>query len=124
VFAAADHEIVVELNVLEEVMPSRESYQFFGLGRNEETGQLDVLGTCFLAQRLQTDRPTSSKVIAYDRCRLSPKDVVNFVISKRRWVPTALMTLVLLLQSRGFSRHAIETEFARCGTKLSLSAWE
>ena len=124
VWKAAEDEILDELNAPDAAMPSRESYAFFGLGRNEETGQIDILGACFLSGRLQADRPPSAKVIAYDRCVLSPKDVVTFVIAKRRWIPTALMTLVLLLQARGFSRHSIENEFARCGTKLSLAAWQ
>jgi nucleoside phosphorylase len=102
-------------------LPYREDYYFFGIGMNEPTGQLDVLGTCESNTPPNPDRPISSdKVRAYDRCILEPFEIARFLETKAYWVPTAVLTLILTLQAHGFEKQTIENAFSKLEGKLFL----
>lgn len=117
---ASAAEIEQELNIKEWDLQNREHYQFFGVGRNEPTGQLDILGVCQLANEPHPGRAKKPRVLCYDRCLLTPESVANFVLEKKYWVPTALLTLVLVLQAEKFETSRIEAAFARCAGKVKL----
>ena len=115
-------EITEELNVPSWQLPNRERYHFYGLARNDLTGQLDILGTCILSQAPNPDRVPSDKVSRYGRCKLTPEDVARFVATQRRWVPTAILTLVLVLEYFGFSRAQIVEAFEEHKESIDLQS--
>ena len=87
---------------------------------NEPTGQLDILATCE-APAPAPERPKSStKIERYDRCVLDPFEIARFLESKIRWVPTAVLTLVFVLEAHGFERQTIENAFSPLENKLNL----
>jgi nucleoside phosphorylase len=97
----------------------REDYFFFGIGMNEPTGQLDILGTSEMNIPPDPDRPISSgKVKRYDRCVLEPFVIARFLESKVYWVPTAVLTLALVLEAHGFDLQTIKNAFSRLHGKL------
>jgi predicted nucleotidyltransferase len=105
---AAAAEIAEELAIAPHQLPHRDHYFFFGLGRNDPTGQIDVLGYCLATNSPDPDRPPTARVNAYDRCELNPASVARFLSRKRRWVPTAVLTLVLTLEALDYSRDEID----------------
>jgi hypothetical protein len=118
---ACASELVEELNIPRVELPNREHYFFFGIGRNDPTGQLDLLAYCespYVPNPRR--RPRSPYVKGYARCPLTPRSIAKFVASKRKWVPIAILTLILTLESFGFVRAEIESEFARIGAELDL----
>ncbi|GEM_PF-4609204 len=117
---AAASEIAEELGLPPEELPNREHYVFFGLGRNDPTGQLDLLGLCRGIYVPPTDRATTARVMAFDRCPLTPAAAAAFLEEKGRWVPTAILTLILTLEHIGFARHEIDARFGALGGKLVL----
>ena len=96
-----------------ECLPHRDHYFFFGVGRNDPTGQLDLLGYCLAVEPPEANRSPTARVQMYDRCRLEPEAVAQFVAEKRRWVPTALLTFVLTLEAFGYPKDLIDKAFAQ-----------
>jgi len=117
---ACAFEISEELNIDECDLPYRENYSFFGLARNDLTGQLDILASCELPEAPDPQRKVASRAIAYGRCLLTPESVSSFVLDKHYWVPTALLTMVLLLHAQDFPMRRIEEAFRRCVGRLKL----
>ncbi len=116
-------ELEEELGIPGSELPYRDHYYFFGLGRNDQTGQLDLLACCDAGQKfcLHPGRPLTARVRAFGRCVLTPGSVADFLASKRRWVPTALLTLILTLEVFGFSRDGIRDAFSRLSGRLNLN---
>jgi hypothetical protein len=113
-FACAN-ELVEELNIPAVELPNREHYFFFGLGRNDPTGQLDLLAYCDSPFVPNPNRAKRGKYVkGFGRCLLTPKSVATFVASKGKWVPTAILTLILTLEAVGFAKDEIEYEFEKC----------
>lgn len=112
-------ELSEELGIDKHQLPHRDHYFFFGMGRNEPTGQLDLLGVCELGWPLK-QRPLTHRVRAFDRCPLDPESAASFVIERKRWVPTAVLTLVLLLEFYGYPRARVHAAFSRLAGKLNL----
>lgn len=110
---AAASEIAEELAISAECLPHRDHYFFFGVGRNDPTGQLDLLGYCLAAEPPDVNRSPTARVQMYDRCRLEPGAVAQFVAQKRWWVPTAVLTLVLTLEAFGYPNDFIDKAFAQ-----------
>src|SRR5260370_5537573 len=73
-------EIDTELNIPTYDLPHRDHYLFFGMGRNDPTGQLDLLGLCQLTKPPDPERSLKPTVQAYDRCPLDPQSVSSFVL--------------------------------------------
>ena len=119
-FRACASEIEQELNIPQWNLQNREHYYFFGVGRNDPTGQIDILSLCYLASAPDPNREVTPRVSNYARCLLTPETVADFVLEKQYWVPTALLTLVLILEWYGFDRARIEAAFSRCEGKLIL----
>lgn len=117
---ASAAEIEQELNISESELQNREHFQYFGIGRNDHTGQLDILGVCQLARAPDPARAIKPRAKRYDRCLLTPELVAAFILEKRYWVPTALLTLILVLQQEKFERPHIEAAFAQCIGKIKL----
>jgi hypothetical protein len=109
---AAAAEIPEELAIPRHQLPHRDHYFFFGMGRNDPTGQLDVLGYCLAAHPPDPDRLPTARVRAYDRCMLNPVSVARFVSQKQRWVPTAVLTLILTLEALGYPKDKVDRAFA------------
>jgi len=120
VWRASALEIEEELNIPQWELQFREHYRYFGVGRNDLTGQVDVLGVCRLANSPDPNRKVKSRVTRYDRCLLEPEPVADFVCEQKYWVPSALLTLILLLQAEGFTSSRIEAAFARCAGNVDL----
>lgn len=110
-WVAARAELREELDLRNEVLPYREGFFFLGLGRNIPTGQVDVLGFCKSSMPIPFDREPTTGVSEYGRCLFDPRNVAEFVAAKRKWVPTALLTLILCLEAQGHSRNEIEIAF-------------
>jgi hypothetical protein len=117
---ACAYELAEELGIRSFELPHRDHYQFLGLGRNWPTGQLDLLAFCEAAIPLDTSRPRTARVRTFGRCRLNPESVAAFVLSRRCWVPTALLTLVLTLEAFGFPRGRIRRALSPLAGKLNL----
>lgn len=119
---ACASELSEELQIRTSLLPHRDNYYFFGVGRNDPTGQLDLLAYCLAKHVPDPKRAPSPLVKGYDRCVLEPEALAAFVLQKRRWVPTALLTLVLTLEACGpYTRRRIEQAFAPCVDALDLS---
>jgi hypothetical protein len=110
-WVAARAELREELNLRNEMLPYREGFFFLGIGRNTPTGQVDVLGYCRSGMPIPLNREPTKGVSEYGRCIFDPRNVARFVAAKRKWVPTALLTLILCLEALGHSREEIETAF-------------
>lgn len=124
-WAACREEIYEETGISRAALRYREDYYFFGVGMNEPTGQLDILGTCEINSPPDPKRPISSyKVKRYDRCILEPYEIARFLESKVYWVPTAVVTLVLVLEAYRFDRQTIENAFSRLHDKLYLEPYQ
>jgi nucleoside phosphorylase len=124
-WVACREEIHEEAGISRADLQYREEFYFFGIGMNEPTGQLDILGTCKLNAPPEPNRPTSSdKVMGYDRCVLEPFEIARFLEDKVYWVPTAVVTLVLVLESYGFERQSIENAFSRLQDRLYLEPYQ
>lgn len=108
---AAAGEIAEELAIAPHHLPHRDHYFFFGMGRNDPTGQLDVLGYCLATNPPDPERPPTARVNEYGRCELNPVSVARFLSEKQRWVPTAVLTLVLTLEALGCSKDDIDQAF-------------
>jgi nucleoside phosphorylase len=106
-------ELSEELNIAKEKLPHRDKYFFFGIGRNRPTGQIDLLGYCEYGERFQIKRQNSKLVSAYDRCLLTPEAISKFIVEKKHWVPTAVITLYLTLEALGYPRERIITNFSK-----------
>jgi transcriptional regulator with XRE-family HTH domain len=118
---ACASELEEELRIPLAELPYRDNYYFFGVGRNDTTGQLDILGYCLGDFVPEPARKTSPLVSRYDRCRLDPESVAQCLVEKGRWVPTALLTLVLALEARGkYPRQEIEDSLQSCVGRLNL----
>jgi nucleoside phosphorylase len=114
-------EIETELKIPSHLLPHRDQYRFFGVGMNEPTGQLDLLALCHITEaKIPLRIPDGDRVIAYDACALTPEVLASFVRSKRKWVPTALLTMVFVLQYFGFSTARIEQAFSPLAGQLDL----
>jgi predicted nucleotidyltransferase len=120
VWQAAAAELSEELGIPKHQLPHSDHYYFFGMGRNDPTGQLDILGYCMGVHPLSPNREVTKRVKAFDRCELNPKSVAAFVRQKRNWVPTALLTLILTLEAFGYSKDEIEHAFATVITDVEL----
>jgi len=124
-WVASKEEIHEEAGISRADLRYRDAFCFFGVGMNVPTGQLDILGTCKVNAPPDPDRPTiSRKVKGYDRCVLEPFEIARFLESKVYWVPTALVTLVLVLEMYGFERQAIENAFSRLHDRLFLEPYQ
>jgi hypothetical protein len=117
---AAAHELAEELGIPLVEFPYRDNYHFFGVGRNDPTGQLDLLA--YYASPFVPDptRPPTPRVSQFGRCRLDPESVASFIGSNKYWVPTAILTLILTLEAFGFTRDRIRESFAPLVGKLRL----
>jgi transcriptional regulator with XRE-family HTH domain len=110
---AAD-EIAKELGVPIRTLGFRDRFGFFGLANDQPTGHVILIGYCRGGHVPAPDRPKTAYVNDYGRCRLTPKDIVDFIIEKRKWVPAALLTSILTLEAVGrYQREQIEEEFSR-----------
>lgn len=118
---ACAYELSEELGIPTFQLPHRDHYQFFGLGRNYPTGQLDLLAFCEAVVPPDVSRPPTARVLKFGRCRLNPESVASFVRSRRKWVPTALLTVILTLEAFGYSRARIVRAFSPLAGKLYLS---
>src|SRR6266568_5657666 len=110
---AAANELQEELNIRLEYLPHRDQYDFFGVVQNGYTGQLDLLGECkgdFWTD-WTTHRP-GFKVQKIEACELTPEEIAKFVREKHWWVPTAILTVILVLEAR-YPRHDIEKAFRK-----------
>lgn len=113
-------EIQTELNIAGYDLPNRDHYYFFGLASNSWTGQLDLLALCELPKPPDPTRSLKPRVTAYDSCLLDPESIAAFALEKKRWVPTALLTLFLVLQYYGNTQGRIEAAFSRLSGKLEM----
>jgi hypothetical protein len=111
---AAAAEIAEELAIPQHQLPHRDHYLFFGMGRNDSTGQLDLLGYCLATNPPDPNRLPAARVKAYDRCELNPMSVTRFIMEKRRWVPTAILTLALTLEAFNYPKDEIDKAFRPC----------
>ena len=121
---ACASELQEELRIPRAELLHRDHYYFLGVGRNDPTGQLDLLAYYLGSYVPDTGRKPSAFVCSYDRCPFEPESVAAFVRSKRHWVPTALLTLVLALEASDhpkYSMQRIEDAFAICANALDLS---
>jgi hypothetical protein len=122
---AAD-EIAKELAIPKFELSNRDSFHFFGLANDEPTGHINLIGYCVGGYKPDPNRPKTAYVHDYARCRFTPEDVANFILAKRRWVPAALLTLILTLEAAyegkiHFTRDRIEEAFSRLAGQLDLS---
>jgi len=108
---AAGAEIAEELAIPPHQLPHRDHYLFFGMGRNDPTGQLDLLGYCLATNPPDPNRLPTARVSAYDRCELNPMSVARFIMEKQRWVPTAVLTLALTLEAFNYAKDDIDKAF-------------
>jgi predicted nucleotidyltransferase len=108
---ACAFELSEELGIEQFDLPHRDHYFFFGLGRNDPTGQLDLLGYCHSAVPLNPNRDKTARVSGFGRCRFDPVSVAAFVLAKKRWVPTAVLTIILTLEAYGFPVDSIVAAF-------------
>lgn len=113
-------ELSEELGIPSYVLPYRDNYYFFGLGRNDPTGQLDLLAYCSAASPPDPERAPTPRVTAFDRCLLDPVSVSAFLFSKRKWVPTAVLTMILTLEAYDYPREEIERAFLPLVGKLDF----
>ena len=121
---ACASELAEELRIKRTLLPNRDNFYFLGVGRNDPTGQLDLLAYCLASEVPEPRRAPSPLVKSYDRCILEPEAIAAFVRDKRRWVPTALLTLILTLEACGrgrYTRRRIEEAFAICVDALDLN---
>jgi predicted nucleotidyltransferase len=117
---AARHELAEELAIPIHRLPHRDKFRFFGVGRNDPTGQVDLLGYCEGLYMPSMGRPPAARVLEYGRCRLTPRDVAKFVLDKVHWVPTALLTAALILRHFRYPKNEIEDAFGAMHGRLSL----
>jgi hypothetical protein len=117
----AAHELAEELNIARHQLPTRDKFKFFGVGRNDPTGQLDILGYCLGAFLPAADRDRAARVLEYGRCRLTPGDVARFIGERGYWLPTALLTAILTLRHFGFAYEEIEAEFQHLKGRLIMT---
>ena len=118
---ACANELQQELKIPMAQLPHRDHYHFFGVGRNDRTGQLDLLAYCDSPEAPDPGRPTSRKVSRYDRISLSPSNVVRALAERRRWIPTAILTIALTLEALGYSKQEVEREFSALAGQLDLT---
>jgi len=91
------------------------------MGMNEPTGQLDLLALCHLTgTKLPARVPDGDRVIAFENCSMNPEEIADFVRAKKKWVPTALLTMVFVLEYFGFPRPRIEQAFSPLADQLDL----
>jgi len=109
---AAASELVEELGIPGHQLFNREHCFFFGMGRNDPTGQLDLLAYYRASSPPAPDRPVTARVQSFDRCRLEPESIARFIKEKRYWVPTAILTLVLTLEAFGYSIKSVDQALA------------
>lgn len=114
-------ELSEELGIPIADLPHRDHYYFFGIGRNDPTGQLDLLAYCRGVSPTDPGRPPTARVQEFGRCLLSPTTVTAFLAEKRRWVPTAVLTVFLTLEAIGYKRVAIEDAFSELSGRLDLA---
>lgn len=105
----ASRELSEELGIARHQLPHRDKFNFFGVARNDFTGQLDLVGYCAGIKPLDLERPHTARVQNFDRCRLTPTDFAMFVLAKEYWVPTALLTGLLVLRAYGYKHEEIES---------------
>lgn len=114
-------EIDTELKIPGYLLNHRDQYRFFGMGMNEPTGQLDLLALCHLTgTKLPARVPDGDRVIAFESCSMNPEEIAAFVRAKKKWVPTALLTIVFVLEYFGFPRARIEQAFSPLADHLDL----
>lgn len=106
-------------------LQQREQCEFYGISQIRRVGGFEILGAYYLKQPPDQGRAVRKhgKVCNYDCCPLVPEDVVQCVIKKRYWLPTALLTLKLLLEAKGFDPLEINRAFSRCEGKVRLDPW-
>lgn len=109
---AAAHELSEELNISRQMLPYRDKYYFFGIGRNIPTGQIDLLGYCHCPFTIPKNRECSTLVSEYGCAKLNPESMVAFIRSKKYWVPTAILTLVMTLEAFGYTKESIYRAFS------------
>ncbi len=120
VWQAAATELSEELGLERFDLPARDHFYFWGIGRNDATGQLDILGACQSVIRPDPNRSPTNCVHCYDRLRLTPQHAAEFIEKKVKWVPTAILTICLLLEHLGCSRSTIRDEFSVLEGQLDL----
>jgi transcriptional regulator with XRE-family HTH domain len=120
--AGAD-ELNKELGIPTFELPHRDNYYFLGVARDQPTGHVILLGHCQASFAPDPARKPMALVKAYDRCRLDPEAVADFIVSKRRWVPSAILLLILVLEAFGFAKAEIEQAFTRLEGQIDLRAF-
>jgi transcriptional regulator with XRE-family HTH domain len=113
-------EISKELGIPTYELPHRDHYRFFGLAREKSTGHIILVGYCHGSFIPDPGRKAMALVRAYDRCRLTPEAVADFIRAKRKWVPAALLTLILTLEAFRFSKARIERAFSSLAGQLDF----
>jgi transcriptional regulator with XRE-family HTH domain len=114
-------EIAKELGIPKFALPHRDHYFFFGLANDQPTGHIILIGYCKDGYPPAPNRERMALVRDYDRCRLTPEEVANFLLRKHKWVPAALLTSILTLEAFGYERGRIEQAFSCLAGQLDLS---
>lgn len=118
---ASRAELSEELTIREELLPFRENYKYFGLIRNAFTGQLDIFGVATAnmfyeikeINRNLLNMGEKRRVKLVKNCILDPISIAKFIRKAEYWVPTAIVTVVFILHSLGYTMKSIEKSFAK-----------
>jgi transcriptional regulator with XRE-family HTH domain len=106
-------ELEKELNLEAYELPHRDNCHFFGTSQDLPTRHINILGYCHTHYKPKPDRAQAPLTLAYDRCRLTPDAVAQFIVDKHHWVPCAILTLILTLEATGYPKQAIEEAFEK-----------
>ncbi|MBI4754058.1 MAG: hypothetical protein HY778_01230 [Betaproteobacteria bacterium] len=117
-------------------LPNGEWVHYLGMGRNVQSGQLAFLALCIgsdvahfdwdEATPLRSERAVTGFVSDARIVELSPDGIADFVSRERKWVPMALLNVILALRcdrihgGRPYSIEEIETAFRRVKTIETL----
>lgn len=111
VWQASICELSEELGIPKENLPYREKFAFFGVIKNGFTGQVDLLCETLGFDEVEPRTFAEGPVDIIDVCELEPITIAKFIKSKKWWVPTAIITIIMSLQSAGYKRKLIEKVF-------------
>jgi hypothetical protein len=124
-------EIEEELVIDSSLLPFADHYHFFGYAQDLPSRHIILLGLCEAGHTPNPTReppiePTGKKYISgYGHCVLQPNAIAEFIAVRRRWVPSAVLTLILALEFVGYAKEEIEDAFISAQVKdyIDLSPW-
>jgi hypothetical protein len=117
---ACASELIEELALKGHQLPFEDHFHFFGYAQDLPSRHIILLCLCESGytpdpyRKPPADERTGKQFVkGYDHCILNPDAIAEFIVLRKHWVPSAILTLILTLEFFGYPKTDIEQAFAK-----------